>query len=126
MSTIKTGQPKYVSDDRQESSTIKRVTRGPLESYTGGQKLQNFMFLKSSDDYAPAQISSAHKYTWPLAKKIWASTGKLPHKSISEMNTHIKDPKVLRDILLKLSLLVINHHLDLVHTRNLHFNSTAW
>ena len=41
-STIKTRQPKNVGDDGQESSTIKRVTRGPLESYTGGQKLQNF------------------------------------------------------------------------------------
>ena len=44
-STIKTRQPKNVGDDRQESSTIKRVTRGPLESYTGGQKLQNFFFF---------------------------------------------------------------------------------
>ena len=43
-STIKTRQPKNVGDDGQESSTIKRVTRGPLESYTGGQKLQNFFF----------------------------------------------------------------------------------
>ena len=37
-STIKTWQPKNVGDDGQESSTIKRVTHGPLESYTGGQK----------------------------------------------------------------------------------------
>ena len=41
-STIKTRQPKNVGGDRQESSTIKQVTRGPLESYTGGQKLQKF------------------------------------------------------------------------------------
>ena len=31
-STIKTRQPKNVGDDRQESSTIKQVTRGLLES----------------------------------------------------------------------------------------------
>ena len=43
-STIKTRQPINVSDDGQESSTIERVTRGPLESYTGGQKLQNFLW----------------------------------------------------------------------------------
>ena len=51
------------------------------------------MFLKSSDDYAPARISSAH-YTWPLAKKMWGSTGKLPHKSISEMNTFLPQNKL--------------------------------
>ena len=44
-STIKTRQPKNVGDDGQESSTIKRVTRGLLESYTGGQKLQNFFLV---------------------------------------------------------------------------------
>ena len=47
-STIKTRQPKNVGDDGQESSTIKRVTRGPFESYTGGQKLQIFFFFVSS------------------------------------------------------------------------------
>ena len=47
-STIKTWQPKNVGDDRQESFTIKRVTRGPLESYTGRQKLQNFFFEEDS------------------------------------------------------------------------------
>ena len=41
-STIKTRQPQNVGDDGLESSTIKRVTCGPLESYTGGQKLQNY------------------------------------------------------------------------------------
>ena len=48
-STIKTRQPKNVGADGQESSTIKRVTRGPLESYTGGQKLQNFFNVPTLD-----------------------------------------------------------------------------
>ena len=56
-STIKTRQPENVGDDGQESSTIKRVTRGPLESYTGGQKLQNLFFCELSCPAPQGRVS---------------------------------------------------------------------
>ena len=68
---------------------------GLLEPYTGGQKLQTFFFLRPSDNYAPLCNSKNNKYTWPLYKKMWASTGKLPHHSIASINQHISNCEAL-------------------------------
>ena len=91
-----------------------------------GLNLPRRLFLCPSDNYAPIRNSKSNKYTWPLYKKMWASTGKLPHHSIASINQHISDRKALQASLIKITTLVVTHQLDLIHTRNTKFNSIIW
>ena len=76
-STIKTRQPNNVGDDRQESSTIKCVTRGPLESYTGGQKLQIFFecFITKWWGFKPIAFFGGHEPLWHAISQEYVGPG---------------------------------------------------
>ena len=84
------------------------------------------MFLESNLDYSLLRSKQQNKYIWVHNKKMWASTGKLPHHSIAALNLHILDKDYLKQSILSLSSVAIKHPLLLIHTRNKAFNSILW
>ena len=91
-----------------------------------GVNLPQDMFLESNLDYSLLRSKQQNKYIWVHNKKMWASTGKLPHHSITALNLHISDKDYLKQSILSLSSIVIKHQLLLIHTRSKAFNLILW
>ena len=87
--TIKIRQPKNVGDDGQESSTIKQVTSGPLESYTGGQELHNLDEADVAALGAPISMNEVREVLRKVPRAKTHGPDSLPYKIYRALPGHV-------------------------------------